>query len=111
MNPWANLFVDRRKAVAETPAAEILAYVRQDNYHEPDGGIRLARTLAEVPADWDADGDGHWRGYVPDVAFRFDEEGRLVSVEGRPGRQSDPAARSRAVVTGEPLPPRQGGPL
>jgi hypothetical protein len=83
VNPWTNLFVDRSKAVAETPAAEILAYVRQNNYHDADGGIRLARTLAEVPADWDADGDGHWRGYVPDVAFRFDEEGFDIDRDGQ----------------------------
>lgn len=47
---------------------------------------------------------------APQLDFKFDEEGRLVRVEGRPGRQSDPAASPRASVTGEPMPPQPGGP-
>lgn len=74
-NPWANLFVDRRAAVAAIPDEEILRYVRTDNYHDAHGAPVLARTLAELPPGWDVDGDGLWGGYVPDATFRFDERG------------------------------------
>jgi len=75
-NNWSNLFVDRRKQIAAIPDAQILEYVRQDNYHDEDGAITLARVLTgKLPAGWDADGDGQWGGYVPDVWFRFDDEG------------------------------------
>lgn len=35
----------------------------------------LARSLAQLPAAWDVDGDGRWAGYVPDAYFDFDERG------------------------------------
>ncbi|OOY19981.1 hypothetical protein BMI86_10945 [Thioclava sp. DLFJ5-1] len=74
-NPWRNLFVDRRAEVAATDSAEIRAYVRQDNYHDAEGGIALAAKLADPPAAWDANGNGEWDGYIPDVQFAFDDEG------------------------------------
>ncbi|WP_224245104.1 hypothetical protein [Hyalangium gracile] len=74
-NPWTNLFVDRRAAIAATSDEEILAYVRQGNYLAPDGTPLLARTLQKVPAEWDLDHDGRWGGWTPDVAFSFDERG------------------------------------
>lgn len=74
-NPWTNLFVDRRQAVAEVPDEEILAYVRQSNYFAEDGSLKLAKALEKVPAQWDANGNGKWDGWMPDVQFRFDERG------------------------------------
>jgi hypothetical protein len=74
-NPWTNLFVDRRQAVAATPDEEILAYVRQSNYLDPDGSPILARTLQQVPKEWDANQNGRWDGWVPDLAFSFDARG------------------------------------
>ncbi|PTM75556.1 hypothetical protein [Cereibacter johrii] len=74
-NPWSNLFVDRRAAVAATDPEELRAWVAQDNYRGPDGRPALAAKLARPPADWDANGDGRWSGYVPDAWFDFDDEG------------------------------------
>lgn len=75
-NPWTNLFKDRRAAVAAISDADILAYVRQDNYAGADGRPLLAHTLTEaLPAVWDVDGNGRWDGYVPDAAFNFDAAG------------------------------------
>jgi hypothetical protein len=74
-NPWTNLFVDRRQAIAAMPDEEILAYVRQSNYLAADGTPSLAHTLRQVPAQWDLDGNGRWDGWSPDIAFRFDEQG------------------------------------
>ncbi|WP_172327915.1 hypothetical protein [Mangrovicoccus sp. HB161399] len=83
-NPWTNLFVDRRAAVAATDPAEIDAWVRQDNYRGPDGRPALAGKLAELPAAWDVDGDGRWSGYVPDAGFDFDADGFDRMPDGRP---------------------------
>jgi hypothetical protein len=74
-NPWTNLFVDRRQAVAAVPDAEILAYVRQDNYRARDGSPLLEEVLARVPAEWDGNGNGTWDGWTPDVRFHFDARG------------------------------------
>ncbi|AOZ68766.1 hypothetical protein LPB142_05095 [Rhodobacter xanthinilyticus] len=83
VNPWTNLFADRRAAIATTPAPEIDAWVAQDNYRSPSGKIALAEKLAALPADWDSDGDGKWAGYVPDIWFDFDEEGFDRGPDGR----------------------------
>jgi hypothetical protein len=74
-NPWTNLFVDRRQAIAAMPDEETLTYVRQSNYLAPDGSPLLAKTLQSVPADWDMDRNGRWDGWSPDIAFSFDERG------------------------------------
>ncbi len=74
-NPWSNLFVDRRPAIAAMPDADILAYVRTDNFHDAAGDIELAGQLERVPPEWDINGDGVWSGYRPDVWFAFDGEG------------------------------------
>ncbi len=74
-NRWTNLFVDRRDQVAAIGDAEILDYIRRDNYLNEEGEIILAKRLAEVPAAWDYDEDGRWDGYVPDAWFSFDEQG------------------------------------
>ncbi len=82
VNPWTNLFEDRRDRVAAISDDEILSYIRKDNYLTADGTIRLARVLADPPKGWDADGDGKWSGYVPDAYFRFDSEGYDISPDG-----------------------------
>ncbi|MFA7238739.1 MAG: hypothetical protein WC091_01395 [Sulfuricellaceae bacterium] len=75
-NPWLNLFKDRSAAVAAINDADILAYVRQDNYQGDDGQPQPARTLAaSLPVGWDANGNGRWDGYLPDAAFNFDAAG------------------------------------
>ncbi|MFC3105293.1 hypothetical protein ACFOSU_15535 [Salinisphaera aquimarina] len=74
-NPWTNLFVDRSDVVAAVSDADILAYVRESNYRGPDGDIALADRLTRVPKGWDANRDGHWSGFVPDVGFDFDNAG------------------------------------
>lgn len=83
-NPWTNLFVDRSAAIAAVSDAEIDAYVAQDNYFDADGTITLARRLADLPAEWDEDGDGTWAGYVPDCHFAFDAEGFDHAPDGTP---------------------------
>lgn len=84
-NPWTNLFVDRSEAVGAVSDDEIMAYIRQDNYVDPDGTITLARRLATPPPAWDVGGDGLWSGYVPDVAYRFDDEGFDIGPDGPTG--------------------------
>jgi len=71
VNPWSNLFGDRRAQVAAISDDDMLAYVRQDNYA---GATGLAARLAS-PGRWDVDGDGRWTGWLPDIAYRFDDEG------------------------------------
>ena len=66
-NPWTNLFVDRTDAVARLSDEEILTYVRNDNY------APLRARLTEQA--FDEDRDGKFAGYLPDIAFHFDEQG------------------------------------
>jgi hypothetical protein len=63
-NYWTNLFVDRRAAVAQISDAEILGWIRTDNY------APLRETLASWPSD-------DYRGFRPDLDFAagFDEQG------------------------------------
>ena len=52
------------------------SYVTRDNYRaDTDGGNAIARRLAQLPARWDANGNGRWDGYVPDAYFHFDGAG------------------------------------
>ena len=81
-NPWTNMFLDRRPAIAALPDDAILAYVRTDNYRNEKGEPELAARLAHPPAGWDINGDGHWSGYVPDIHFTFDTEGYDVGPDG-----------------------------
>ena len=74
-NPYTNLFVDRREGVAAISDSEIDAYVSEDNYRRADGSIDLARVLNAIPELWDANGNGRWDGFVPDLEFNFDKEG------------------------------------
>jgi hypothetical protein len=61
-NAWSNLFADRTKEAAAISDADVLAYVRQDNY------APLVAALA---------GRADYKGYVPDLDFAkgFDDEG------------------------------------
>ncbi|MEZ5561039.1 MAG: hypothetical protein R3E86_21160 [Pseudomonadales bacterium] len=83
-NHWRNLFRDRRNAVAAISDEEIRAYLRQSNYFNAEGRIAPAARLSDLPADWDANGNGHWDGFVPDVWFNFDAEGFDRDPEGIP---------------------------
>ena len=82
VNPWSNLFEDRRERVAAMTDDAILSYIRTDNYLTADGAIRLADTLRTPPPGWDANGDGRWSGYVPDAYFRFDADGFDLAPDG-----------------------------
>ncbi len=82
-NPWTNLFVDRSAEVAATAREEILAYVRQDNYRDAERQNILAARLQPPPAEWDVNGDGAWGGYIPDVAFDFDDAGFDIGPDGQ----------------------------
>jgi hypothetical protein len=82
-NPWTNLFVDRRPAMARITDADILAYVRTDNLHAGNGALDLTRHLERVPPEWDVNGDGIWSGYRPDVWFAFDGQGFDRDPSGR----------------------------
>ncbi len=75
INPWTNLFVDRTAQIAAIPDDAIRAYVDIDNY------AGLATRV--VSAAWDSDGDGKWSGFVPDVAFHFDDAGFDRTVDDR----------------------------
>ena len=83
VNHWTNLFVDRRPAIAGQTDADILRYVRADNYHDANGAPALLGRLAHPPAGWDINGDGVWSGYRPDVYFRFDRAGYDLGPDGR----------------------------
>ncbi|SES92795.1 hypothetical protein [Stigmatella erecta] len=72
-NRWTN--VHRPPPPVELPEAELLAWVRSNNYVDARGGLTLAQALANPPAAWDANGDGRWEGYTPDCAFQPDSEG------------------------------------
>ena len=75
INHWLNLYKDRRQALAAISDQAIIDYVRQDNYQDANGQIKLRKILADVPPGWDFDGDGQWQGYVPDCYFNFDAQG------------------------------------
>ena len=74
-NHWSNLFKDRSAAFAKLGDDEVMSYVRQSNYFNGDGSIKLVKQLKNVPAAWDADNDGKWSGFVPDLYLRIDDDG------------------------------------
>jgi hypothetical protein len=75
VNPWSNLFVDRRSDVAAMSDDGMLAYVRYDNYRGDADHPGLSAKLARPPDVWDSNGDGIWSGWRPDIAFTFDDHG------------------------------------
>jgi lipopolysaccharide transport protein LptA len=46
---------------------------------------------------------------APQLRFDFDEQGRLVSLQGLPARQTDAGAARYALLTAQPLPPSRAG--
>src|SRR5580692_958824 len=84
INPWTNLLSPPVARVAPASDEEILGYVRRSNYFDGDGSIRLARTLARPPPDWDENRNGQWDGFVPDVQYRFDDGGFDRLPDGAP---------------------------
>ncbi len=74
-NRFTNLFKDRTAAVASIDDEEILKYIREDNYKDTNGDIKLSQTLKKIPAVWDINENGKWDGYIPDCYFNFDNEG------------------------------------
>lgn len=83
VNPWTNLFQDRRQAVAAVPDAEIQAYVGEDNYAAGGRLVLAERLRTALPRTWDVDGDGRWGGYLPDAGLRFDDQGYDLASDGR----------------------------
>ncbi|WP_102796805.1 hypothetical protein [Bowmanella denitrificans] len=82
LNPWLNLFKDRRAQIANITDEDILSYVRQNNYLNSDGSIRLSQRLKEQATRFDQDGNGRWDGYMPDSYFNFDQQGFDRSPDG-----------------------------
>jgi len=74
-NPWTNLFKDRTKEVSKISDKQILDYIRVDNYKDKDGEIILDKKLNDLSRQWDFNNNGKWDGYIPDVAFNFDNQG------------------------------------
>uniref|UniRef100_UPI0030F3EC95 hypothetical protein n=1 Tax=Paraglaciecola sp. TaxID=1920173 RepID=UPI0030F3EC95 len=74
-NPWANLFKDHSQQVAKISDQAIMAYVRQDNYFDADGNIKLNQRLNTQADTFDANDNGQWDGYRPDIYFNFDSQG------------------------------------
>ncbi len=74
-NRWSNLFVDWSNVMPAISTEDILSYVRQSNYFDEQGQIRLARLLSPPPKAWDIQDDGQWTGFIPDARFRFDAAG------------------------------------
>ena len=65
VNRWTNLFADRGEKLARISDAEVLVYVRQDNYTPFVAKLNQLRD------------SGEFAGYVPDLDFErgFDSEG------------------------------------
>jgi hypothetical protein len=74
-NPWSNLFADNSSAVAKISDDAILNYVRQDNYFDAQGNIKLNQRLKAQAATFDANDNGQWDGYQADIYFNFDQQG------------------------------------
>ncbi len=75
INPFTNLFKDRRDLIAKISDEAIMKYVGKSNYFGSDGSITLSEKLKNLPENWDYDGDKKWDGYIPDCYFNFDSEG------------------------------------
>ena len=75
LNHWDNLFKDRTAEVNAISNEAMTQYIRTSNYFDANGDIILAKTLTQVPANWDFNQDGKWSGYTPDCYFNFDSEG------------------------------------
>ena len=74
-NPWDNLFVDRSNQVKKISDDDIMAYVKQDNYFDANGNIKLNQRLESQAKTFDANGNNKWDGYKADIYFNFDNKG------------------------------------
>ena len=74
-NRWTNLYKDRTKQISKISDKSILDYIREDNYKNKDGEIILKSKLENLNKDWDFNNNGKWDGYIPDINFKFDNEG------------------------------------
>gem|GEM_PF-1093612 len=75
-NPWTNLSRDFSAIAREFKAADLLAYVRTNNYQSSSGQLLLTQRLrASLSEAWDPNRNGKWDGYVPDSYFHFDAQG------------------------------------
>jgi hypothetical protein len=83
-NPWTNLLSPPVEHAPPTSDEAMLEYVRQSNYFDAAGHITLARSLETPPAEWDANSNGRWDGFTPDVQFAFDEQGFDHGPDGAP---------------------------
>lgn len=63
-NPYKNLFIDKTDFVKSISDSQILNYIRQTNYFDTDGEIKLKKVMPK-----------NWLGYIPDCYFNFDKEG------------------------------------
>jgi hypothetical protein len=82
-NRYDNLFKDRSQAVAKISDDQIDQYINTSNYQTDDGSLILAKTLSNVPQEWDANKDGTWNGYMPDIYFNFDHQGFDITPSGK----------------------------
>lgn len=81
-NRWKNLFSPAIERAAPIADDALLAYVRASNYLDSAGEITLAKKLAELPAEWDGEGDAKWGGFGPDAYYRFDSDGYDLKPDG-----------------------------
>ncbi|GGO73591.1 hypothetical protein [Bowmanella pacifica] len=75
LNPWLNMYKDRQKQIAAIADKDILNYVREDNYLDDKGEIKLAQRLTKQALAFDQNNNGRWDGYLPDSYFNFDQQG------------------------------------
>jgi hypothetical protein len=82
-NHFINLFKDRRSLIEKISDENIVTYIREDNYKESNGTLKLANRLTNnLPSEWDRNKNGKWNGYMPDCYFNFDNEGFDMTPEG-----------------------------
>ncbi|QQD20731.1 hypothetical protein GJQ54_02630 [Oceanospirillaceae bacterium ASx5O] len=81
---WMNLYKDRTKLISSMKDADVIRYVREDNYKDKSGKIILSEKLKQVPSEWDRNKNKKWDGYIPDVYFNFDSYGFDHDGKGQP---------------------------
>lgn len=83
-NHWKNYFKDHSSQIAKITDEAILAYIKQDNYTGNHGQYLLADYLEKNYAQYDTNQNGRWDGYMPDIAYNFDNEGFDLDKNGNP---------------------------
>jgi hypothetical protein len=82
-NAWSNLFDPAARRSPSPSDEDVQRFVRSSNYLV-EGRILLADALRALPPAWDGQGDGKWDGFVPDVWYRFDDQGFDLRPDGTP---------------------------